>query len=278
VKERARTTLGVGAAALLGGVLGIAWWIWHRRTASKPAVSLYRTRIAFLAAGLLVIAVGAVSRLVFAIEATPTCAPPNRVRIATSDDLTPSLVVQKAATWPETGLGMLYATADDARVCWSLSANYYVAVRAGNPVAARAVDLGDVLLSPRVSFTRAQLQNLATHEARHRTQWAVLTVAAGPLAFPVLYGIDDFFFPGARNHFERLAGLQEGGYTHEGWWPVLGAAQIVVLVVLAAVGGALVVRRRATRRRDDAPEPGTGPGRSAPPPQAENPVRQGPGP
>jgi hypothetical protein len=259
VKERARTTLGVGSAALLGGVLGIAWWSWHRRTAPDPAGRLHRTRIALLTAGLLVIAVGTVSRLVFAIEATPTCAPPNRVRFATSDDLTPSLVVQKAATWPETGLGMLYATADDARVCWSLSANYYVAVRAGNPVGARAVDLGDVLLSPRVSFTRAQLQNLATHEARHRTQWAVLTVAAGPLAFPILYGIDDFF-PGARNHFERLAGLQEGGYTHEGWWPVLGAARVVALVVFAAVVGALVVRRHHLQKAQNAVRPGRGPG------------------
>jgi hypothetical protein len=51
-------------------------------------------------------------------------------------------------------------------------------------------------------------------------QWAVLTVIGGPLAFPVAYGIDDFFFPGSRNHFERLAGLEQGGYAHVGTGPV----------------------------------------------------------
>jgi hypothetical protein len=215
-----------------------------------------------VASALVVVAIGTVSRLVVAIQPTPTCAPPSRVRIATRDDLTASLVVQKAATWPETGLGLLYATADEARVCWSLSANYYVAVHAGNPVGARAVDLGDILLSPRITVTREQLRSLASHEARHRTQWAALTVVGGPLAFPIAYGIDDFFFPGARNHFERLAGLEAGGYTHEGHGPVLGPAQIVVLVVLAGVVAVLVLRRRV--RASSRPRGESGSGGSAP--------------
>lgn len=92
--------------------------------------------------------------------------------------------------------------------------------------------------------------DLAAHEARHRPQWAVATVIAGPFAFPVAYTVDDFFFPGPRNHFERMAGLESGGYRHEGHGPVLGAPQIAVLcaVPVAVVGGWIVVRRRRKRR------------------------------
>ena len=62
-----------------------------------------------------------------------------------------------------------------------------------------------------------------------------MTVIGGPLAFPIAYSIDDFFFPGSRNHFERWAGLESGGYSHEGTGPVLGPAQLAVLGVVAAI-------------------------------------------
>jgi len=39
-----------------------------------------------------------------------------------------SLVAQQVATWPETGIGLLYSHARDARVCLSAAAGYYVAV------------------------------------------------------------------------------------------------------------------------------------------------------
>lgn len=105
--------------------------------------------------------------------------------------------------------------------------------------------------------------DLAAHEARHRPQWAVATVIGGPFAFPVVYTVDDFFFPGPRNHFERMAGLESGGYQHEGHGPVLGPPQIAVLcaVPVAIAGGWLVVRRRRRRSRTEhrAPSPATKP-------------------
>jgi hypothetical protein len=74
----------------------------------------------------------------------------------------------------------------------------------------------------------------------------------GPLAFPVVYGITNFFFPGARNPFERLAGLEAGFYAPSGTGPVLGPAQIAVLsglaVVIVAAPVVVVRRRRAAKR------------------------------
>jgi hypothetical protein len=109
---------------------------------------------------------------------------------------------------------------------------------------------------PGFNISKEELQTLNSHEAGHRTQWAILTVIGGPLAFPVAYGIDDFFFPGPRNHFERWAGLKAGGYSHEGTGPVLGLAQLAVLGVLAAI---IVValpaawHRRAPQARSRSP-------------------------
>jgi hypothetical protein len=162
-----------------------------------------------------------------------------------------SLAAQQAATWPETGIGLLYARARDARVCLSRAADFYVAVHASNPTGARAMNLGDILLSPGFNISKVQLRTLVGHEARHRPQWAVGTVIGGPLAFPVAYAIDDFFFPGSRNHFERLAGLKSGGYAHIGTGPVLGPAQLVALGALAAiiiVAPLAAWHRRATAR------------------------------
>ena len=72
------------------------------------------------------------------------------------------------------------------------------------------MNMGDVVLTPGFDISREELMTLAGHEARHRPQWALATAIGGPLAFPVAYAIDDFFFPGSRNHFERQAGLESG--------------------------------------------------------------------
>jgi hypothetical protein len=128
-------------------------------------------------------------------------------------------------------------------------------VHAHNPSGAKAMTLGDIVLTPGFNISREQLRTLTGHEARHRAQWAVLTVIGGPFAFPIAYAIDDFFFPGPRNHFERQAGLEAGGYPHLGTGPVLGPAQFAALGVLAAIIllALLVTRRRraSTATRDE---------------------------
>lgn len=53
---------------------------------------------------------------------------------------------------------------------------------------------------------------LGEHESHHLDQWAVFTLAGGPLAFPTAYHLDNAFFPYSLNHFERAAGLALGGY------------------------------------------------------------------
>jgi hypothetical protein len=99
------------------------------------------------------------------------------------------------------------------------------------------------VLKPDFAMSRESLKALVQHEAAHRTQWAVGTVIGGPAAFPIAYGVTYFFFPGARNPFERLAGLESG--------PVLGPAQLAVLSVLGAaiIAAPFVVRRRRAAAR-----------------------------
>lgn len=114
--------------------------------------------------------------------------------------------------------------------------------------------IGDVVLKPGLDFfyPREAFKALVEHEARHREQWAVGTAIGGPLAFPITYGITYFFFPGARNPFERMAGLEAGGYTPSGAGPVLGPAQ---LAVLSALGAIIVATPFVVRYRRAAAEP-----------------------
>jgi hypothetical protein len=260
--RRAQMTLGALTMVLLGGVLGLAWWSWRHRPGGQPVARFRRVRVILVAAGLVIIAVGSVGRLDTVFQPTPACSPPGGAQAARNGQFDVSLVAQEAATWPETGIGLLYSRARNAHVCLSRSAYYYVGVHADNIAGTKAMTLGDIVLTPGFDIPREQLRTLVGHEARHRAQWAVGTVIGGPLAFPIAYGVDNFFFPGSRNHFERQAGLGSGGYAHAGTGPVLGPAQLATLGVLAAiiVLTPLAARRRraSTRSRSRADTPGAG--------------------
>lgn len=260
--RRAQMTLEALGMVLLFGILGLAWWWQRHRPGCEPTTRLRRVRDTLVLAGLVIIAVGAVVRLVTAFQPPPDCSPPRGVQAARNGRFDIALVAQEAATWPETGLGLLYARTRDAHVCLSRSAYYYVAPHADNIAGTRAMTLGDIVLTPGFNISREQRRMLVGHEARHRAQWAVGTAIGGPFAFPVAYGIVDFFFPGSRNLFERQAGLGSGGYRHSGTGPVLGPAQLATLGVLAVI---IVVAMLATRHlratarsRSRADTPGTG--------------------
>lgn len=248
---------------LLFGLLGLAWWWWRHRAGYQPAARFRRLRVAFVVVGLVIIAVGSVGRAVVAAQSVPGCTPPGGTQVATRSTPDASLLSQIVATWPETGIGLLYAWAKDAKVCLSRLADYYVAPHADNIAGTRAMTMGDIVLTPGFYISKERRSALVQHEARHRAQWAVGTAIGGPFAFPVAYAVVDFFFPGSRNFFERQAGLKEGGYRHTGTGPVLGPAQFATLSALAViiVIAVLGVRRRPasmrSRSRPDAPGAGT---------------------
>jgi len=245
--RRTQTTLGLLCAILLGGVFGLMYWGWRRRSGFQPGRRYRRARALVLVPLLLVIAVGTVWRTTVAAERVAACSPPGGTRtVMPRERLNAALFTEEAATWPETGIGLLYARDVDAKVCLSSQSDYYVAVPA-DVVETSATTMGDVVLSPRFDNPRERMM-VASHEARHRTQWAITTAVGGPFLFPVAYAVDDFFFPGSRNQFERLAGLKEGKYEDEGIGPVLGPAQIAVLSGLGAVV-VLAVIRTVRRRR-----------------------------
>lgn len=233
--RRAQMTLGALGMVLLLGILGLAWWWWYHRPGRQSATRLRRVRTAVFAVGLVIIAVGSVGRLVTMFRPPPACAPPGGTQATRSGGLDAPLLAQEAATWPETGIGLTYSWVRDAHVCLSRSAYYYVGVHADNIAGTKAMTLGDIVLTPGFNVSREQLRALVGHEARHRVQWAIGTAIGGPFAFPVAYAVDDFFFPGSRNYFERQAGLEAGAYQDSGTGPVLGPLQLAALGILAAI-------------------------------------------
>ena len=274
--RRAHLTLSALTMVLLFGVLGLAWWGWRYRSGYQPSARRQRILAALAIAGLVFIAVGTAGRLAAVFQPAPACTPPGGTQAPSrSARVDLSLVAQQAATWPETGIGLLYSHARHARVCLSTAEDYYVGVHADNIAGTNAMTVGDIVLTPGFSISKEHLRRLIGHEAKHRVQWSVGTIIGGPFLFPVAYGIVDFFFPGSRNIFERQAGLHEGGYRHVGYGPVLGPAQLAALgvLVLLLVVALLSVRHRHTGSRsgspDDAPGAGPGPGTAGKPARDE---------
>jgi len=113
-------------------------------------------------------------------------------------------------TAPATGLAHGYASLRGREFC--TVGHMTVAFIPSQP-AAGGTTVGDLFLTrvePGLSGSRADA--LGRHESRHVDQWTAATLLAGPLALPVLYAVDETLFPGSRNHFERGAGLEDGGY------------------------------------------------------------------
>jgi hypothetical protein len=99
------------------------------------------------------------------------------------------------------------------------------------------------LTDQRMETETPRTDRLSEHEARHSDQWAAFSIAAGPAAFPTLYALDETFFPSAFNHFERQAGLADGGYDTPSDCPSI-AGQLTLASLALLAGSVLVVRRR----------------------------------
>lgn len=101
------------------------------------------------------------------------------------------------------------------------------------------------------------VEAIARHESRHVDQWTVATVLGGPTALPTAYYLDSLFFPLSRNHFERAAGLEDGGYDvppdfgpSPQWLPLALTAALLLLVARRRIrwSSRLVVAGRAGAR------------------------------
>jgi hypothetical protein len=139
---------------------------------------------------------------------------------------------RRALTTPVTGLTRHFMADSGGGMCdgGSMMLASMPAGGAGSSLAVGSV----VLTDSGSSLRRGASKKLARHESRHVSQWAALTVVGGPAAMPVLYVVDDAFFPESRNHFERAAGLWAGGYEQpESFgpnvdWPKAGLLGLIV--------------------------------------------------
>jgi hypothetical protein len=119
--------------------------------------------------------------------------------------------------------GLLVAAAGRARLDRAAD-GLLVGVRYRLPVpVAPAFTVGNVILARGDRAALASMEALLAHEARHATQYAwcggLVMLPLYFLAAGVSWGLTGDF--GARNVFERQAGLADGGYTDKPLRPVL---------------------------------------------------------
>ncbi|HET6626270.1 MAG TPA: hypothetical protein VFG63_07760 [Nocardioidaceae bacterium] len=132
----------------------------------------------------------------------------SQASIASPDGLVPGLwhEARGVITAPITGVAHHYADKRGGGLCAAGSMTVAFLPSAASD---SGLTVGDMFLT---GLPEDDAHTIAVHESRHVSQWAALTLLGGPLAMPVLYGADEAFFPGPRNHFERAAGLADGGY------------------------------------------------------------------
>ncbi len=149
---------------------------------------------------------------------------------------------------PVAGAALGYATARGGTICRCV-ANTLIAALLPDGFARGSTMYGTAYIAdPQTGATADRIRRLADHEAHHSDRWAVATVLGGPTALLLLYAADESLFPGAHNHFERAAGLADGGYATPPDSPP-APGRILFLAAGPAAGlsvGYLVAHRRAT--------------------------------
>jgi hypothetical protein len=246
--------VNVLAALLAFGLLGLLVWVWllrrGRRTADLACRCCRRRKGLALAAtyalaGLVLAGSGMAVHQHVSGPGLPQCSLelPDSATSNPDDSLVDVrgawLQTRQLLTAPVTGLARHYVNDRGGGLCeaGSMTLAFLPSAASDSTVA-----VGNVVLAGDQSPMReGHGKALARHESRHVTQWATLTLTGGPLAMPLLYAADEAFFPHSRNHFERAAGLTDGGYARPGsFGPQLQWAKVGVLGMLLVA----VFRRR----------------------------------
>ena len=234
--------------------------IWHlrpsarrRRAMRQESCGGCRKRHRLLLRALAVLvglqAVGVLGLVAFGLGA-PTCQPPvilsgtesaNYVRSGAG----PAVHLRQVFTAGQTGLALIYAEARDAKVCrYVPNGNLVASMESG--FSRSGTMYGHVYLTNLDNtYSYSELVSIKRHESRHTVQWAVGTGLAGPLAFPLAYSVDELFAPAAHNHFERAAGLTEGGYAV----PDTPPPTFTRLLIVAALAALILFERHRIRRQ-----------------------------
>jgi hypothetical protein len=240
----------VVAALLAFGLLGLLVGVWHLtrgRSAAGPRCRCCRRRRRLALAGTVAVAALVLTGSGMAVHqqlrdpGLPDCGhelpaaadPDHHVAVEVVGSMW--LRTRQALTAPVSGLARHYVDDRGGGLCQGRSMTLAFLPSA---VSDSSVAVGSVVLTgDQSSMSRGDWKALASHESRHVTQWATLTLTGGPLAMPVLYAVDEALFPQSRNHFERAAGLEDGAYPRpEGFgprpqWTKVGVLGLLVLIV-----------------------------------------------
>jgi hypothetical protein len=238
------------------GLLGL-WW-------SRPSAMRYRRLRRGECAGcqhryhrvirLLIVLVwlqiaGIVTLLAYTVGA-PTCQSPTLSSFnGATRYVTPArdwvIPVRQVITAGNSGLAVAYGKSLGAQIC-DYVPNGTLLGRMSDGYARGGTTYGHTYLtSLEPQRVYSEMAPVMRHESRHTDQWALFTLLGGPVAFPLAYGVDDFFEPGPFNNFERDAGLADGGYV----LPDTPSPTTTRLILAAAIAALVIFERHRVRRQ-----------------------------
>lgn len=197
-----RRSVWWAACLICGGLVGLLLAIVGTRRGARPS----RRRV-------LIVVWGTVVQVVLA-SAYAVLGPGGQMRPCSAAGEGGGLwqTARTVVNAPVSGAALLYAAGEGGEM-YHCAANGTTAVVLDDGFARAGTMYGTVFLTDqRAEAQSPRMRRLSEHEARHSDQWALGSLLAGPAAFPALYAADEAFFPGAFNHFEQAAGLEDGGY------------------------------------------------------------------
>ena len=238
----------------LVGLLVVVWrWVRGTRHGEQSCRGCRRRRyltfgVTSLLAALVLVGGGLSVHQSTSGPSLPTCRTTEQAAHVPGSSGVPPMEVAGGEAWSQTrqiltapvsGLTRLYVDDRGGGLCEgkSMTVGFLPSAASGSGAAVGGV----VLIDAKSRASAGDWEALAHHESRHVNQWAALTLAGGPLAMPVLYAVDDAFFPDSLNHFERAAGLEDGGYPGvDSWAPQPQWVDVTVFGLILLV----VFRRR----------------------------------